>query len=209
MFLRATALRAAPAVRAAPPLLAAPVLAGRRCLATETLTENMFTARGRSDSGDRVGRVMVTSLAPAEADRKRHGNLVVKMKKGKAGIFGGDAAGKMSSPEELLAMAHAASFNDALRQMARRHGYKFGASTVETSVSLGVVSKEEGVRGLQIEVLADVQKTDDATAQELAELAHELCPISRALGSTFDVKIIGVGEFEHATRETEIGEDFS
>ena len=178
----------------------------RRCLTTEALTDVMFTAKGRSDSGDRVGRVMVNSLAPAGADRKRHGNLIVKMKKQKTGIFGG---GEMSSPEELLAMGYAASFNDALRHMARRHGYKIGLSTVEAIVSLGVVSADEGVRGLQIEVLADVQKTDDATAQELAEMAHELCPISRALGSTFEVKVVGVGEFEKKTRETEIGEDFS
>merc|ERR1712151_893669 len=104
--------------------------------------------------------------------------------------------GGATNPEELFAAGYAACFNGALRLCADKNGIKIGDSAVQASVSLGVVSQEmtAGVPlrvGLAAKVHAEVADVDDATAQKLAEMAHEFCPYSRATRGNIDVTVSG------------------
>lgn len=45
--------------------------------------------------------------------------------------------------------------------------------------------------GLAAKIHAEVAGVDDATAQKLAQMAHEFCPYSRATRGNIDVEISG------------------
>merc|ERR1712151_1385768 len=123
---------------------------------------------------------------------EHHGGLDLKLEKHP----GHGGKGGATNPEELFAAGYAACFNGALRLCADKNGIKIGDSAVQASVSLGVVSQEmtAGVPlrvGLAAKVHAEVAGVDDATAQKLADLAHEFCPYSRATRNNIDVVATG------------------
>jgi len=149
-----------------------------------SLKKVIFTANAASDAGTREG--VVKSFG------EHHGGLDLKLEKhpGHGGKGGG------TNPEELFACGYAACFNGALRLCAEKNGIKIGDSTVTASCSLGVVSEEvtAGVPlrvGLAVKVHAKVAGVDDATAQKVADLAHEFCPYSRATRGNMDVEVLG------------------
>merc|ERR1719476_491120 len=144
-----------------------------------SLQKVIFTANAESDTGTREGRV--------KSFGDHHGNLDLKLEKhpGHGGKGGG------TNPEELFACGYAACFNGALRLVAEKNGIKIGDSSVTASCSLGVVSEEvtAGVPlrvGLAVKIHAKVAGVDDATAQKLADMAHEFCPYSRATRGNVD-----------------------
>merc|ERR1712039_163758 len=104
--------------------------------------------------------------------------------------------GGATNPEELFAAGYAACFNGALRLVAEKNGYQLGDTNVAASCSLGVVSEEvtAGVPlrvGLAVKIHAKIAGVDDATAQKVADLAHEFCPYSRATRGNIDVEVVG------------------
>jgi len=94
-------------------------------------------------------------------------------------------AGK-TSPEELLAAAHAACFC-----MAFSNGLSKAGHTVE---ELNATAEVEfipgtGITSSKITVRGRVGGIDDDEFQKLAEAAKEGCPVSKALSGNVDLKL--------------------
>jgi lipoyl-dependent peroxiredoxin len=113
-----------------------------------------------------------------------------------SGIFGDqpttwrartEAADGMTSPEELLAAAHAACFSMAVSNELSKAG--FVPTRVDVVVEIDADKAERGwtVQRSRITLRADVPNIDEDTFQRTAALARDGCPISRALSSDVEV----------------------
>lgn len=100
-------------------------------------------------------------------------------------------SGEGNNPEQLFAAGYAACFHSALQSAARMKKVTIDGSSVGARVSL-VPSGEESIDlAVQLEVVIPDLDTDQA--DELAKLAHELCPYSRATKGNIEVSV-SVGE---------------
>jgi osmotically inducible protein OsmC len=84
-----------------------------------------------------------------------------------------------TSPEELLAAAHAACFSMALANGLAQAGHP--AEQLETSAQVGFQAGE-GVTGVQLAVRGRVPGLDAEGFRQAAQTAEATCPISKALG---------------------------
>jgi osmotically inducible protein OsmC len=84
-----------------------------------------------------------------------------------------------TSPEELLAAAHAACFSMALSHDLAQSGHP--PERLETSARVGFQAGE-GVTGVQLSVRGRVPGLDAEGFRQAAEAAKAACPISKALG---------------------------
>lgn len=82
------------------------------------------------------------------------------------------------NPETLFAAGYAACFQGALANRAKTKGVDTSDSTVTAHVSFG--PSEDGGFGLAVELEISIPGIEQAQAQELAELAHQFCPYSKA-----------------------------
>lgn len=90
--------------------------------------------------------------------------------------MGGSGAG--TNPEQLFAAGYSACFQSALGVVARREKADISGSTVTAKVSIG--KTEASGFGLEVELSASIPNVDAATAQDLLEKAHQVCPYSNA-----------------------------
>lgn len=90
-----------------------------------------------------------------------------------------EANGK-TSPEELLAAAHASCFSMALSSALAKAGTP--ANSLETSVEVDF-QPGQGVTAIRIAVSGDVPGLSAADFATAAEGAKENCPISKALAA--------------------------
>lgn len=101
----------------------------------------------------------------------------------------GDAEGT-TSPEELMAAAHAACYAMALNGMLGRSNVK-AARTVVTAT----VTADKGEAGIKIvssklTVVAEgLEGADAAKFEELAKLADSKCPVSNAYRGTMQIDV--------------------
>lgn len=84
----------------------------------------------------------------------------------------------VTTPEELIAAAHASCFSMALSNALAQHGTP--AQKLETSAAVKFVPGT-GISSSALTVLATVPGLDEATFTELAQGAKEGCPVSQAL----------------------------
>jgi osmotically inducible protein OsmC len=101
-----------------------------------------------------------------------------------------DAADGKTSPEELIAAAHAACF-----AMALSHGLATAgtpADELDTSATV-TFQPGEGITKIALTVEGSVPGIDDAAFQNAAKTAKENCPVSKALAGvpeiTLDAKL--------------------
>ena len=92
-----------------------------------------------------------------------------------------EAPGGKSSPEELLAAAHASCFAMALSAGLARAGTPPNRLEVRSRVTFDKVGDNWTVVSSDLEVKGDVAGADAAKFAQAAEGAKENCPISRAL----------------------------
>jgi osmotically inducible protein OsmC len=85
---------------------------------------------------------------------------------------------KGTSPEELLAAAHAACFSMALSFGLAQSGH--APERLDTTARVGFQAGE-GVTGVHLSVRGRVPGLDDAGFREAAEAAKATCPLSKAL----------------------------
>ncbi|HEX9240864.1 MAG TPA: OsmC family peroxiredoxin [Anaeromyxobacter sp.] len=100
-----------------------------------------------------------------------------------------DGASGMTTPEELLAAAHASCFSMALSHALAQGGHP--AQRLETSCTVEFGPKKEGgfeVRSSALEVKGWVPGLDDAAFAKAAEGAKNGCPVSAALKIPMSVK---------------------
>lgn len=105
-----------------------------------------------------------------------------------SGAFKGDytfatrfEGAKGSTPEELIAAAHAACFSMALSADLERSGKPATRIATKASATIEPVGGKPTVSKIRLEVRGKVQGLDQAAFQKAAEGAKENCPISRAL----------------------------
>ena len=92
-----------------------------------------------------------------------------------------EAPGGKSSPEELLAAAHASCFAMALSAGLAKAGTRPNRLEVRAKVTFDKIADNWTVVSSELEVRGDVPGADAAKFAQAAEDAKENCPISRAL----------------------------
>ena len=97
--------------------------------------------------------------------------------------------GGRTSPEELLAAAHAACFSMALSSRLAKNGTPAAELKVVARVSFDKGDAGWGITRSAIEVRGTVPGIDDAAFQALAADAKANCPISRAINGNVDVTL--------------------
>ncbi len=132
----------------------------------------LYTARATSTGSGREGHV-------ASDD----GVLVADLSVPK-GL--GGAGGTGTNPEQLFAAGYAACFHSALQLIARKEKVSVTDSSVTAEVGIGKVG--DGF-GLSAELVVTLPGVDPATAQKLADAAHQVCPYSNATRGNIDVVV--------------------
>jgi osmotically inducible protein OsmC len=85
-----------------------------------------------------------------------------------------------TSPEELIAAAHAGCYSMALSNGLSKAGHV--PERVTTTARVGFQAGE-GITGITLEVTARVPGIDSATFEQAAEAAKVGCPVSKALAA--------------------------
>ncbi|MGA7912084.1 MAG: OsmC family peroxiredoxin [Candidatus Dormiibacterota bacterium] len=91
-----------------------------------------------------------------------------------------------TSPEELIAAAHAACFNMAFSNGLSKAGHK--VERLNTSAEVEFVPGT-GITTITLTVLGIVDNIDNAEFQKQAEAAKDGCPVSKALHGNVDLKL--------------------
>ncbi|MDG4805282.1 organic hydroperoxide resistance protein [Micromonospora sp. WMMD1120] len=96
-------------------------------------------------------------------------------------------AGGAANPEQLFAAGYAACFHSALRVVARRAKADVNGSVVGAEVGIG--PNGSGGFGLTVRLVVDLPAVPRATAEQLVEQAHQVCPYSNATRGNIDVAL--------------------
>lgn len=96
-------------------------------------------------------------------------------------------AGGATNPEQLFAAGYAACFHSALKLVAGKAGADTTDSEVVADVSIG--DNGQGGFGLAVQLEISLPNVDAATAQELTEQAHQVCPYSNATRGNIEVTL--------------------
>ena len=98
--------------------------------------------------------------------------------------MGGSGGG--ANPEQLFAAGYAACFHSALQAVARNQKVELGDSAVGARVGIG--KQGEGFQ-LAVDLEVSIPAQDKATAQQLADAAHQVCPYSTATRGNIEVTV--------------------
>lgn len=96
-----------------------------------------------------------------------------------------------TNPEQLFAAGFSACFNSALELVKQSKGID-GASTVSAQVSLYAENESSFVLGVEIEGFVEGLSLDET--QELLEIAHTVCPYSKATAGNIEVTVKAASE---------------
>jgi len=100
-----------------------------------------------------------------------------------------EAANGKTSPEELLAAAHASCYSMAFSGALARAGTPPDHLQVEAVATFDKVGDSWTVTTLELQVHGKVPGSDAAKFAELAKTASETCPISRALKGNVTIRV--------------------
>ena len=95
-------------------------------------------------------------------------------------------AGSKTSPEELIAAAHASCFSMALSNTLAQAGHP--AEELKTSATV-TFQPGEGITKIALAVAGKVPGMDDNAFQEAAKTAKENCPVSKALAAVPEISL--------------------
>jgi osmotically inducible protein OsmC len=96
-----------------------------------------------------------------------------------------EGSGDASTPEELLAAAHAGCFSMAFSNMAAGEGHTPASVETTATVHLGKNDTGPAITKVELRVEASIPGIDEGTFRELAEKAKAGCPVSKL----FDTEI--------------------
>lgn len=136
------------------------------------MADPLYTVEALSTGGGRDGHV-------ATADK------AVDLEMAPPKELGGSGEG--NNPEQLFAAGYAACFHSALQSAARMKKVTIDGSSVGARVSL-VASGEQSI-DLTVDLEVVIPGLESEQADELATLAHELCPYSRATKGNIEVSV--------------------
>lgn len=95
-----------------------------------------------------------------------------------------------TSPEELLASAHAACYSMALSLVLGNH--QLAPTTIETRAMCSIEAQSTGgfkITHMRLKTRAEVPGIDDAEFQAIAQEAEAACPVSNALRGGVDIEL--------------------
>ncbi len=100
-----------------------------------------------------------------------------------------DAGEDKTSPEELIAGAHAACFSKALSNMLAKAGHP--ARRLEVAATCAFDKQDEGwsITRVDLEVRGDVPGMEASEFQDHAAAAKDGCPVSRALKGNVQIGV--------------------
>jgi lipoyl-dependent peroxiredoxin len=99
--------------------------------------------------------------------------------------------GGKTSPEELLAAAHASCFSMALASRLAKNRTPASSLDVRVEVAFDQGDAGWGVKSSSITVVGTVPGIDEATFLGLVDDARDNCPISRALKGNVEISVQG------------------
>lgn len=99
--------------------------------------------------------------------------------------FEGDTG---TSPEELIAAAHAACFSMALSLMLEKAGMHPASIQTRATVTLNKAGDGFEIAGSHLDVTARVPGADEAVFQDIAGKAGQGCPVSKVLKAKIDME---------------------
>jgi lipoyl-dependent peroxiredoxin len=102
-----------------------------------------------------------------------------------------------TSPEELLAAAHASCFSMALSGALARAGTPPDHVHVSATVTFDKVGDGWSVTRSELDVVGVVPGLDEAAFDAAAQAARDGCPISRALAGNVELSVTSTLEDEH------------
>jgi lipoyl-dependent peroxiredoxin len=100
----------------------------------------------------------------------------------------GDAEGH-TTPEELLAAAHAACFAMSVSANLGRAGHDPDSLTVNAVVTLELRDDGPTITRIDLTVRGEVEGVDDEAFRQAAEGAKKNCPVSRALAGVEEITL--------------------
>ncbi|MFD1722701.1 organic hydroperoxide resistance protein [Amnibacterium endophyticum] len=136
------------------------------------MAETMYSTEALSTGGGRNGHVRTT-------------DGLIDLDLATPPQMGGSGAG--TNPEQLFAAGYAACFHSALQGVARQRNASLGDSSVGARVSLH--RTDDGGVGLAVELEVVIPELPRDEAQELADLAHQACPYSKATRGNIEVRV--------------------
>ena len=96
-------------------------------------------------------------------------------------------SGEGTNPEQLFAAGYAACFLSALHVAGRQ--LSLDTKGAEVSSEVGIGGNGEGGFGLAVELDVYAPAVPEDRRQELADLAHTICPYSNATRGNIEVKL--------------------
>lgn len=103
-----------------------------------------------------------------------------------------------TSPEELLAAAHASCFSMALAGALARAGTPPDHVHVSATVTFDKVGDAWTVTRSELDVIGTVPGIDEAAFDAAAQDAKDNCPVSRALAGNVELSVSATLEDSHA-----------
>ena len=100
-----------------------------------------------------------------------------------------EAADGRTSPEELIAAAHASCFSMALSNMLAQAGHTAESVHTDATVTLRFVDGAPTITKIALVTTGRVPGIDQATFTEHAQTAKAGCPVSRALAAVPEITL--------------------
>lgn len=108
-----------------------------------------------------------------------------------------ESADGRTSPEELLAAAHASCFSMALSGALARAGTPPDHVHVSATVTFDKVGDAWTVTRSELDVIGTVPGLDEAAFDAAAQDAKDNCPVSRALAGNVELSVSATLEDQH------------
>jgi lipoyl-dependent peroxiredoxin len=90
-------------------------------------------------------------------------------------------SGAGTNPEELIAAAHAGCFSMQLSGLLSKDGHPPRRISTTARVKLDVGQQGADITSIELETEGEVPGIDAATFAKAAEMAKDICPVSKAL----------------------------
>ncbi|GAD00244.1 organic hydroperoxide resistance protein [Agarivorans albus] len=95
-------------------------------------------------------------------------------------------SGEATNPEQLFAAGYAACFSNAILHVAREG--KVAIKSAPTTATVGIGPNDNGGFALTVSLAVELE-LEQAAAEELVKVAHQVCPYSNATRGNIDVKL--------------------
>lgn len=93
-----------------------------------------------------------------------------------------------TNPEQIFAAGYSSCFNGALGRALRLNGVKYESSTVTAIVTLYEDPEDNGFK-IGVKIQGFVKGLSYEDAKKYIELAHTICPYSKAVKGNVDVEL--------------------